>query len=309
MAGMHTSPFPQTPTFRAQNTNDRQEIIRACLDPKEFSIEEVDGELARFFSNWGGTPCLDCVTYDAHIRRRQPGIRPTVIYKIDEPKFGGDPRTDPQKMGSLQVWGPNITYGLLQDIFEVIHIWKAKSLRWTDEMRASFKNDHLTAVQEVLALGRWMRASNVIGNFKTTTKTGKDVDWRFDIGNTQVLLEVKFRRTDWRRGHPETKTFNTESLFEEIESKFPESGDDSLHVAHVTLIQPTDKDVISAAKEFSKSLRIHAVILESTNGGEITIVGRERNRVERELTNIRRFPRPAVAPIIFKRPSMHRSTQ
>ncbi len=49
---------------------------------------------------------------------------------------------------------------------------------------------------------------------------GSDVDWKFTSDGIEVLLEVKFRRTDWRRGHAETVTYTLANLFADISRNF-----------------------------------------------------------------------------------------
>jgi hypothetical protein len=167
----------------------------------------------------------------------------------------------------------------------------------------SLRDEHLTAVQEFLALGRWRRPASVVPHFQATNN-GKDVDWKFETDGTTVLLEVKFRRTDWRRGHPETVKFNFANLFEEIDAKLPGSRPGLLRVAHVVLVQPPDRALLVAAKKFSQSPAVDAVIIESINVGEVEVLGREAERVRPEIGRAREFPRPDIIPIVFARPSI-----
>jgi hypothetical protein len=121
-----------------------------------------------------------------------------------------------------------------------------------------------------------------------------------------VLLEVKFRRTDWRRGHPETVTFNLPRLFAEIGEKFPDANAGFLRVAHVVLIQPIDGGVYQAAQDFAASAMVDAVILQPLNeagGSQVAVLGKSADFVRAQIRESRTFHRPGVIPIIFRRPS------
>ena len=134
----------------------------------------------------------------------------------------------------------------------------------------------------------------------------KDVDWQFAAGAIPVLLEVKFRRTDWRRGHPETVTFNLPRLFAEIGEKFPDANAGFLRVAHVVLVQPIDGDVCQAAQDFAASAMVDAVILQPLNevgGAQIVVLGKSADLVRAQVQESRTFHRPGVVPIIYRRPS------
>ena len=241
--------------------------------------------------------------YDERLSR-QVGreIRPNIIYDANEHAFGADP-CPPSRVHSQRVSWPTLSYGLLTDLIEVVRIKKRYGIQLTAELINSFRDDHLTTIQEFIALGHWRNPTKVVPNFRATDD-GKDVDWKFEVDGVTVLLEVKFRRTDWRRGHPETLTFKFANLFEKIADKFPSVIENALRVAHVVVVQPPDHELLSEAERFSQGTVVDAVVVESINGGDPVVVGREAARVSTGLGRRREFPRPEVIPFVFARPSI-----
>jgi hypothetical protein len=233
---------------------------------------------------------------------RYPTLRPITVYRVNESDFGGPATKQPNKHSS-RVWGPCITEGLLEDLLETLRLWSHYHFALDSAWRTGFRNSHLTTIQEILALGCWPAAANPVPRHRTGNGS-HDVDWRFMVADREVLMEVKFRRTDWRRGHPETETYNHDLLFAGIAEKFPQPTTQQVNVAHVVIIGEIDEIVRVAAQRFACDPSISAVVLDGLQNGGIEIFGREAAWVECQCRRSRTFRRPEVMPIYFARPVM-----
>jgi len=294
--------IPQFP--QGQDRDGRIQLIREVVNQ---AAAELEAELTGLFQACEKPLVLTRLTYPPEWSKKagQP-IPPIVVYDAGEADFRAEPDDSGHiRMRSQMITAPMVSHGLLLDLLEMNHLRKNLGIAMTKGMATSFKNSHLTTIQEFLALGKWQTPAAIIPNHRATAGK-KDVDWRFDVGATPVLLEVKFRRTDWRRGHPETEKFNSSYLFDSIEGKFPDASAGFLRVAHIILVQPIDREVLQAADDFTKSPMVDAVILDplsESNGAGMIVIGRKADFVRTQIKDCRVFPKPNVVPIIFRRPS------
>lgn len=291
------------PIFPAsQSRDERLAVLRDAIDTRRHSAEELDAEMCELFAHWASVPVLVRMDYDEQFARKvgRP-VPPITVYDAGEKEFGPEPG-DTRRVHSQRVVGPALTQGLLPDLLELIRIWKRCGLRLTPTQIDSLQHSHLTTVQEFLALGRWNQPVNITPNFRAT-KGGSDVDWKFTSDGIEVLLEVKFRRTDWRRGHAETVTYTLANLFADISKKFPAARKGLLRVAHVVLVQPADGALIAEGCAFAAQSGIDALIIESLNVGQVEVVGPCATQVRAMIGQQRTFLRPEIIPFAFARPS------
>jgi len=286
----------------SQTREERVALVRGAIDAKAHSAEELECEMCELFAHWGAVPVLARLTYDERFAR-QAGrpVPPITVYDAQEADFGAEPGPA-RRVHSQRVTGPALTQGLLPDLLEMIRIWKHCGIKLTPTLIDSLHHSHLTTIQEFLALGHWRQPENIEPNFRATAGA-KDVDWKFTSGGIDVLLEVKFRRTDWRRGHPETVTFTLANLFSDIAEKFPLARKGLLRVAHVVLVQPADEELFAEAEKFATQPEIDALIVESLNVGSVEVVGSCAEQVRAMIGRGRTFRRPEVIPFAFARPS------
>lgn len=286
------------PNFNfSQTSAERTSLIKKVLTRSKLPAEQVEAEISTSFAKCG---------MDLRVAEIGQNIQaePVGVYDAGEKDFSAIPGGGPV-IGSQQVSGPGFSYGLLADLLEAHAICGRHGIAFED-FAGEFKGSHLTCIQEVLALGAWPHATNVVRGFKATDGK-KNVDWKFISKEKTVLLEVKFRRTDWRRNHPETVTYKTDNLFGDIAEKFPPASPEIWRIAHINVVQPVDDEIAEACSRFLKCAPVDSVIVEPLNqAGAPVIFGENIDEVRAHMEgSLRTYMRPGKSPIIFRRPSKH----
>jgi hypothetical protein len=281
--------FTQTPAQRIA-------LIQKVNTFSNISAEQLESEISKSFANCG---------MELRVAEIGRGIQQDLVgvYDAYEKDFSAMHNSGRDAVGPTLVTGPGFSYGLLADLLEAHAVCCRHGIGFED-FADEFKGSHLTCIQEILALGAWPHAINPQHGFRTSAGK-KNVDWKFSTKGKTVLLEVKFRRTDWRRNHPETEIYKIENLFQEISEKFPDRASDVWRIAHIHIIQPVDNDVASACEKFLASSHLDALVVEPLNQiGAPIILGSIAEQVRAHLRGGSRcYMRPLSIPIVFRRPS------
>lgn len=278
-----------------QTPADRAALIAKVRTSSTESPHAIEAELGQTFEKCGmklriaeiGPPLL---------------ADPVGVYDAGDKDFTTT-HTNPSISASQHVSGPGFSDGLLADLLEARAIAKRHGLSFeafTDEFRSS----HLTCVQEILALGLWRYATNVVRGYKASAGSKKNVDWKFDSNGMTVLLEVKYRRTDWRRNNPETIVFNAATMFNDIAEKFGAPVPNTWRVAHVTLVQPIDETIARECESFLCGAPLDAIILEPLDQSRGPFIfGNYVGDIRPHLGGSYVYVRPSVVPFVYRRPS------
>jgi hypothetical protein len=272
-----------------QTPAERATFIAKVRTSSHDNPEAVEADLSREFAKCG-------------MKLRIADVNAVGVYDAGEKAFRAT-HTDPSVPSPQHVSGPGFSEGLLADLLEAHAIMKRLGLSF-EAFADEFRNNHLTCVQEILALGEWRYASNVVRDFKAGAGK-KNVDWKFDSKGVTVLLEVKYRRTDWRRNHPETIVFNAAALFADIAGKFGPAAPNAWRVAHVTVVQPIDDTIAAECSAFLKTAPLDAIILEPLDQRTGPFIfGNCTDEIGPHLGADYIYVRPPVVAYAYRRPSM-----
>jgi hypothetical protein len=135
------------------------------------------------------------------------------------------------------------------------------------DVRKGLENppQHLATVEELLWLNAWSSPSEVRRAGRLTGASG-DVDWALKSKGFPILLEAKFRPSDWPR-HTDNGTFvpMLGSFLGKAAHKFPDPpGDDALHLVAITAFENMTVDIVHViGGELEQCPQIHGVVFKT----------------------------------------------
>jgi len=129
--------------------------------------------------------------------------------------------------------------------------------------RVNLKNtpEHLSAVEEILWSTDWKSPSGL-----RRGPTPSSYDWAFEVNGVTVLLEAKFRRSDWPRLSERGSFLKTDDGFlSNALHKFPyPKQGDALHVVGITTFDTITEEFIDiVGYELQAAPQIDAVVFRS----------------------------------------------
>lgn len=202
-----------------------------------------------------------------------------VEYRVGDTGFSVE-RADCRKITAETTSGTSFDQGILTYLSRVLEHSKnllpetIRNRKWYRESLSDPRN-HLNALNEIWWLRWWKKAQGIEANVCLHQGSKVDVDWRFEIGNSDITvnLEVKRRPSDVRRLDPDSG-IGAKSLFEEgLQSgakvpKFTPSPEGTVNVLAITIYCPLNQELEAAANEFvdDNDLNVDAVAIWSWTG-------------------------------------------
>ncbi|MDP2136520.1 MAG: hypothetical protein Q8J74_01580 [Candidatus Didemnitutus sp.] len=124
--------------------------------------------------------------------------------------------------------------------------------------------NHLAAVEETLWMTGW-RSGKIRRGGRLPGQSG-DVDWRIEVESVVVLLEAKFRRSDWARlVDYDTFLKAGDGFLSKALHKFPiEAAAGELHVVGVTTFDAVSETLLdSISAELLAAPQVHGIVIRS----------------------------------------------
>jgi hypothetical protein len=135
------------------------------------------------------------------------------------------------------------------------------------DVRKGLENppQHLATVEELLWLNAWLSPSEIRRAGSLAGARG-DVDWALKCKDFPILLEAKFRPSDWPR-HTDRGTFvpMVGSFLGKVAHKFPDLPvDGALHLAAITAFENMTADIVHVVgNELEQHPQIHGVVFKT----------------------------------------------
>jgi hypothetical protein len=231
-----TPPGLKHPILSKEEAAVRAKVV--CDDMKAIGLElEIKTHIATF----GGGLEIEVAYYD-----------------LPRPDFGKSAPDPTSGSAAFTALGIGYTWG---DLFQLSKACMNGRRLLSDKVwpldfqEDLLNNRHYSCVQELLWLGRFKNALNVLHAAKPFPNSAKDVDWRFKSDGQVINLEVKYRPADWTKlvDGPAISPSRVDD-FHDVFGKFPTKREDELNLLAVTSVAPLDDSIDVACRELLKEI-------------------------------------------------------